>query len=76
MCRFNGIPLKHFTLFLKECEWLIITRTQKHRLNKLNNGLNTLWADYLLQPPNLLVLLPYTLLRKLVKRLIKYRINQ
>ena len=32
MCRFNGIPRKHFPLFLKECEWRFNNPNPKKQL--------------------------------------------
>jgi transposase len=35
MRRFNGIPAKHFPLFLKECEWRFNNPNPKTQLNQL-----------------------------------------
>jgi transposase len=35
MRRFNGVPRKHFPLFLKECEWRFNNPNPKTQLNKL-----------------------------------------
>jgi transposase len=35
MCRFNGIPLKHFTLFLKEYEWLYNNPNTKAQIKQI-----------------------------------------
>ncbi len=50
MRRFNGIPAKHFPLFLKECEWRFNNPNPKAQKNYLNNGLRVVWASYLGQP--------------------------
>ena len=35
MRRFNGIPVKHFPLFLKECEWRFNNPNPKTQLKQL-----------------------------------------
>lgn len=53
MRKFNGILKEHFPLFLKECEGRFNNPKPQAKLKNLNNGLNTIWADYLVQPQNL-----------------------
>ena len=40
MRKFNGVPKKHFNLFLKECEWRFNVRSPKELLKDLKNILN------------------------------------
>ena len=38
--KFNGVPQKHFPLFLKECEWRFNQPNPKHQLRQLNQWSN------------------------------------
>jgi transposase len=38
--KFNGVPQKHFPLFLKECEWRFNQPNPKHQLRQLNQSSN------------------------------------
>lgn len=40
MRKFNGIPAKHFPLFLKECEWRFNNSDPKSQLNQLKQWVN------------------------------------
>jgi len=40
MRKFNGIPAKHFPLFLKECEWRFNNSDPKSQLKKLKQWVN------------------------------------
>ena len=38
--KFNGVPQKHFPLFLKECQWRFNQPNPKHQLRQLNQWVN------------------------------------
>jgi len=40
MRKFNGIPAKHFALFLKECEWRFNNPNPKTQLKQLKQWVN------------------------------------
>ena len=50
MRKFNGIPAKHFPLFLKECEWRFNNPNPKAQLKHLKQWVKNIWANYLRQP--------------------------
>ncbi|NQY81832.1 MAG: transposase, partial [Alphaproteobacteria bacterium] len=41
MQKFNGIPKKHFSIFLKECEWRFNTGSPKKLLKVLKSTLKS-----------------------------------
>ena len=40
--KFNGVPQKHFPLFLKECQWRFNQHNPKHQLRQLNQWVHQL----------------------------------